>query len=565
MKLGDLFIKLGLQKGDFDKGIDDAKKKTGGLGGSFKQLGTMAAGVWAAVGVGAVFAFNKIKDSTDTLSTRWEVFMGGMTGATNEFFRSLAVGDWSNFIDNMKEAVRVGREYQSMLDEIEEQGRALSVQEANKLKENTQLEIDAANKSLSLETRKAAAEKRIKNEEELADIRIKLAQKVYENEKMITQQQTRLSAEQVERVVSDFDSIDKQKAKSINEYYDELKKTVSNLSGEFGEKSIEEKLLKGFEIRGDKLGFTKFVEGFSQSEIDYAKALRQMGDTTDEQLNKMVDAYTKLKQAEESVIGNTRRIRQRLGAMLAGEESGADSPFKNELAAIKAVNEELEAQRILRQEFKGEKMTELTPIGTPDRLTGATPTAATFLGNMDSMLNDVAEKRKQWTEEELQSWTDFTNDLNSIIASGMGDAIGSLAEGFGAMIGSGQWDWKNFGANILKTVGQFMQTLGGLFVAYGIANLKFMKALSAGPTPLGAGLAIAAGIGLIAAGAAISSFAGKGMTGSTATSAASGYSNSGYSGSNAVAAISGNVVFELQGTMLKGVLNNTDRKNTLIR
>ena len=76
-------------------------------------------------------------------------------------------------------------------------------------------------------------------------------------------------------------------------------------------------------------------------------------------------------------------------------------------------------------------------------------------------------------------------------------------------------------------------------------------------------LALGIGIALVAAGSAISGLAKKGVSGSAHSTAASGYSN--YSQSNASAALSGNVVFELEGTKLRGALNNTDRRNTLIR
>lgn len=566
MKIGDLFIKLGLQKGEFDKGIDDAKQKTTGFGGSLKQMSVLATSAWAAVGTGAIMAFNAIKNSSDTLSTKWEVMIGGMNAASNEFFRTLAIGDWSNFMTNLKDAIKVGREYVEMLDEIEEMQRASTITEAKMLKENTQLEIDAANRMLSIDKRKSAAEQRIKNEEELGRQRVAIAKKAYDEERKVTAQQTRLSEQQLERVASDFQSIGKEKAKQINEFYDHLSKTTT---GQFGEKQIREKLLSGFEIAGDKPGFSKYIKPFTESEVDYSEALRKMGDTTDEQLNKMVNAYMKLAQAEESVLGNTRRIRIRLSVLEAGDEKEAEKEKSktaaDELAAIKKVNDELEAQRILKQELKGEKMTPMQGIGTPDSLSSTPIEFMSVFGNLDSHYDEVKEKREKFTKEELQGWTDFTNDLNQIISQGIGDAIASMSEGFGEMLGTGDWDWANFGKQILNVVGQFMQTLGGLFIAYAIASKGFAAAIGLGPlNPMSWGLAMAAGVGLIAAGSAISSFAGSGgKSSASAPSAASGYSN--YSQSNAVAAITGNVVFELEGTKLRGALNNTDRKNNLIK
>jgi hypothetical protein len=140
-----------------------------------------------------------------------------------------------------------------------------------------------------------------------------------------------------------------------------------------------------------------------------------------------------------------------------------------------------------------------------------------------------------------------------------------MASGFGEMLGTGNWDWSNFGSQVLESVGRFMVQLGGLMVAFGISASAFGMAIKAALTnPQSAPIAIAAGVALIAAGSAVTAFAQKGLSGgSSFASSASGYSN--YSQSSAGQMINGNVVFELQGTTLRGVLNNTDRKNNLIR
>ena len=51
MKLADLFVKLGLKKDGFDKGIDDSKKKTNAFGSSIKKIGGYIAGAFAVSAV----------------------------------------------------------------------------------------------------------------------------------------------------------------------------------------------------------------------------------------------------------------------------------------------------------------------------------------------------------------------------------------------------------------------------------------------------------------------------------------------------------------------------------
>ena len=46
-KISDIWVRLGLKKDDFDKGMDDAAKKTEGVGGAFGKMKATALAVWA--------------------------------------------------------------------------------------------------------------------------------------------------------------------------------------------------------------------------------------------------------------------------------------------------------------------------------------------------------------------------------------------------------------------------------------------------------------------------------------------------------------------------------------
>ena len=48
-KLGDLFVRLGLKKQDFDKGINDAQKELKGFEAASGRMASVAAAAWAAV------------------------------------------------------------------------------------------------------------------------------------------------------------------------------------------------------------------------------------------------------------------------------------------------------------------------------------------------------------------------------------------------------------------------------------------------------------------------------------------------------------------------------------
>ena len=82
------------------------------------------------------------------------------------------------------------------------------------------------------------------------------------------------------------------------------------------------------------------------------------------------------------------------------------------------------------------------------------------------------------------------------------DTIAGMADIAGAMI-VGEASFKDMGQFLLGGFADLLQSLGQMFIQYGVAVEGFVKALLMGPTPIGAGLAIAAGVGMIAAAGAI--------------------------------------------------------------
>jgi hypothetical protein len=322
--------------------------------------GLLPAFGFAAISAAAIKAFGKIKSATDTLGTQWDVFMGGMKGATDEFFRTIAAGDWSNFLTNMREAVRVGREYQIILDDLQAKNRALSLLEADYRMEILQTEDVARNVSLSDEERKKAAERRIEIEEELAKKRTQIARQNYEAELTLTTQQTRLSKDRLLEVMKDIDSETKARAEAYNDQvklYESLQfqsqqQTVGS-SPELAKKRQEELQLLKAEI-----------DGASDAVKLYAEAITGTGKTTDEQLDRMVKSYNDLKNAEVSALQNTKTVRRRLYTLLKdeGKKTGegttssiGEGNFSNAKAALESAFSQ--EQSLLKQQLYEKKLT----------------------------------------------------------------------------------------------------------------------------------------------------------------------------------------------------------------
>jgi len=295
---------------------------------------------FSAIAAGAKIAFDKVVASTDVLSTKWAVFTGGLRSGMDEFFRTIAVGDWSNFTDNMRAAIKVGREYETMLDDIEEKTRALRIQEAEARAEELRLEEALKNQGLSKAERLQAGKDRIALEEKLAAERVKIAQETFDAEMNVTQQQTRLSKEQLMQVVSDMDSETKIKAKAYLEQLDLYESTLKK-SDQFRVAAARTGITENpfaKEIADSKA----MLDSYPESVKIYSEAIKGVGSTTDEQLNKMVSSYEGLLSAQNSAAENTKKVRTMVNSLLAGKEDGGKQNAPTDAANAKTATDALD-------------------------------------------------------------------------------------------------------------------------------------------------------------------------------------------------------------------------------
>ena len=264
---------------------------------------------FGAIAAGAKYAFDQVVASTDTLSTKWAVFTGGLKSGLDEFWRTIASGDWSNFIGNMEKAIEIGRNYQSMMDEIEEKQRALTIIEADYIAEINATEIAVRNKTLSEAERIKAAERRIEIEKDLAAKRTDIAKDAFESELSLAAQQTKLSKETLMQVAGDFNSTTKQKAKYYNELNNELKQLEAEATVSGAKSGVLYPGMTGGMATNPRIQQIKDeMAATKESVIVYADYLVKIGNSTDDQLNKMTNSYAKMVEAQNSAETNTKKI-----------------------------------------------------------------------------------------------------------------------------------------------------------------------------------------------------------------------------------------------------------------
>lgn len=204
-KIGDLFVRLGLKKDEFSRGIKDAKKETEGFGIGLKNMAAGAKVAWAAVAAAVVkFATDAVK-MTQKWGDEWKTMMAGVNAAYGSFVRQLASGEgFSNLFANMREAARLAREAARELDEVFERTTSYNYTEAQTNKEIAQLQLIMRDSSKSDKERMDAAQKIIQKTEELGRLKKDIATQEADGYRKQLKSQTQMNDDEINFLVREY-------------------------------------------------------------------------------------------------------------------------------------------------------------------------------------------------------------------------------------------------------------------------------------------------------------------------------------------------------------------------
>lgn len=564
-KIGDIWVRLGLKKDGYTKGLNEAKKETQGFGASLGKMKAGAVAVWAAIGT-AVVAFGKqMIGATNRIGDAWNHTTVQMKAGWDVFLQSLSTWNWDNFIGKIKESTAAAKELQGVLDFEFEATNSINLQKAMHSEELAQLQIEMRNATKSYEERAAAARKYLSIVEPIYQQEIDLRKQLMDANLGKWLAGSGLENNEANRANLASFLVDYGKNQ-------ELIDAVTN----YNAKDVSREV---WEAARD------YIYQYAEETGNYAVAtMAQVYETMrgDNDTQPLVDSITAYYNALSAFDAETRRVQSSLNTALAGLDGegngsgradtavpppeGSRAYLQQELkkaqeAAANAVGEEAIAQadatvraieeKIQAMNLWSETMNALKDGTYVDR----------FLGDIDIpdeeyKFNDKIDLSRKKTDIDVPELTSGMKDYTSSIyeASNAIGVLGGALSNITALVDDGAASWISYGTNIIQAIAQAIPSIASLTAAKNAEATANAASVVTGAGSavasipyVGPAMAIAAIASVIAALANIPKFADGGIVG-----------GSSYYGDRILARLnSGELV--LNQSQQAGLLNMIDR------
>ena len=486
-KIGDLWVRLGLKSNDYKKGMADAKKETSSFSSSLGKMKAGALAVWAAIGT-AVLAFAKqMKDATNRMGDAWDQFVAQSTAGWRTFVQSLSSLNWDNLIGRIKESIAAAKELQSAMDASFEISNSIKLQKAAMAEELANLEILARNVSKPYEERAKAAQKYLDMVKPIYDQELALANKLLDAQQgrwlagtgLQDNEQTR---KDLERFLVDYGK-NENLANALSKMVDANSKTITGSS-----KLAKAQLNGDKQYVGEYRAASQYVAdyqqnaGYKTSLFDLAKVYETMRGDAD--TKPLIDAIIAAGQARAAYDAETKRMQQALNNAMAQSGGGVEEEglsFADSLAA--------DMQKGLDAVYA-----EIDAIDFSDIEIDMPEIDMSAFDRAEQELDQFVEK---WEKEQQEIAA-----LNNMLSNSIADSLGGSMQAFTDMLfGLENADASNILAALLQPFAQSAAQLGTMLITQGLAIDAFKKSL----TSLQGGVAIAAGVALLAVSAAMKS------------------------------------------------------------
>jgi len=496
-KISDIWVRLGLKKDDFDKGMDDAAKKTEGVGGAFGKMKATALAVWAAIGAAVTKFATDLIASTNRMGDAWAVFTSQSKAAWDTFLSAVSSWDFSNFFSRMREATAQAAEFAKAMDAAFEVNNSISLQRAAMAEELAALRVVMQDATKPFDERIKAGEEYLAKISPIYDQIVAEAKRMEDAHLGNWLKGSGLGdTEEVRADLRKF-LVDLGKIPGIYDQLAELQK-YSDAAGRVKAGSVEAKVLgnKRDEIRA---AVEAMIEGYNTDILDLFRVYNDMrGDKdTAPLVQAMIDAYN----ASAAKDNETREIQSVVSGLVNQQTTKAIADAAKQIKLEDVVGELIDS---VEDDLKGIEDIELE---APE---------------IDLSAFDAAEERlaqfvDQWSAEQ-EKLAQYNQMIEDSIITSMSNGLQAITD---MMFGLEGADMRGVLAAFIAPFGDMMKNLGALIMEGGIAA-SALKKLIKQPE-----VAIAAGAALMALGSMVSSGVQKMVStgsgsGSVATTGASG-------------------------------------------
>ena len=480
-KISDIWVRLGLKKDDFDKGMDDAAKKTEGVGASFGKMKAAALAVWAAIGTAVVKFAKDLIASTNRMGDAWAVFTSQSKAAWDTFLSAVSSWDFSNFFGRLKQATMEAAEFAKAMDMGFEVNNSIALQRAAMSDELAALKITMQDATKPYEVRIKAAEDYLAKVKPLYDQIEAEAKRMEDAHLSNWLKGTGLGdTEQVRADLRKF-LVDIGQVRGLYDQLAELQK-YSDAADRVKAGSVESAVLgkKRDEIRA---AIESMVSGYNTDILGLFRVYNDMrGDKdTAPLVQAMIDAFNSagLYKKETAEIQSVMNGLVNQAATAAVTEAAKNAP--------KDVSKSL--QKDLNAFIKDMSL-------SLDKVEIGLEVDDAELAAVDELLNSITD--------QYFAAQNHIIDFNNAIAQSIEDTlITSMSNGLQAitdmMFGLEGADMKNALAAFVAPFGDTMKQIGAMIMSEGIAMTAFKTSFT------NPAAAIAAGAALMAIGSAVSS------------------------------------------------------------
>ena len=527
-KIGDLIVRLKLQYQDYEKGLKKAGKDTHGFGAALGKIKGAGVAVWAAIGASVIKLGKDLVKSTNQMEDRWAMFTAKAKAGWTSFVRTLANGDWNNFLRNYKASVEAAEILTEALDASTEVENSIRLKKAKIAEELAQLSIDMKDQTKSDAERVAAAEgylrkmdpiylQEIERLKDLRDARVALLDQGTFNFKGMSEKEQNDFSDAVYKFLELYGEkikYDELGGLSIGEAMS-IAKVPINYKNQYTDKAIQAQYMKHRLIELSSKLFPNMDSGFLFN-IGWNYENLQKG----EEIQDLVNILAQLKEAEGLRLSENTKIYTLINSLnkKMGGGGGADTPAARELGA----------------------MIEKLPSITAPAMSMEVP---------DILPDDWLERNREKIDEalaevaRLQGITDEINrSFENAVISSLSGATQALTDCIAGIEGA---DATQVLSALMQPFANTMIQLGEMLIAEGLAISAFKESLK----ELNPYVALAAGATLLAVGAALSS--GIRKLGATAGSGATTTSTSASSSASGIQNVQSELTIYVKGS-LKG-------------